>query len=115
MQIQPSNLFEHIPAELPGELAETLFEGEHMRAERIVSRGHCSPHEGWYDQDEDEWVILLKGGARLIFDGADEMTELAPGDYIHIPAHVRHRVAWTDPDKDTVWLAIFFQPAKKTG
>lgn len=99
------NLLAQIPASLPQELLQTLLERPGLRIERIVSQGHASPPDFWYDQEEHEWVLLLQGAARVQFE--DRTVELSPGDYIHIPAHQRHRVAWTTPDEATIWLAIF--------
>ena len=95
------------PGDLTGEAMEVLAQAAHVRIERIVSRGHASPPGFWYDQAEHEWVALLAGQARLEFEG-DEVRELAPGDCLLIPAHQRHRVAWTTPATDSVWLAVFF-------
>ena len=103
------NLLERIPSDLPKELTEILKESSGVRIERIVSRGHASPHDFWYDQDESEWVLLLSGRARIQFADDSKTTDLTPGDSIEIPARVRHRVDWTDPTRDTVWLAIFFR------
>ncbi len=101
------NLLDGIPGELPTELTELIVDGSALRIERIVSRGHVTPDAEWYDQEENEWVLLVSGGARLRFaDGRVE--ELAPGDYMNIPAHTKHRVEWTRPDTDTVWLAVFY-------
>lgn len=80
-----------------------------MRVKRIVSRGHSSPPGFWYDQDETEYVVVLVGGAKLELEGGEART-LEPGDWIEIPPHVRHRVASTRPDQDTVWLAVFYPP-----
>ncbi len=99
------NLFEDIPDSLPEELFETLAESGRFRIERIVSRGHASPPDGWYDQTQREFVVLLSGAGRLEFDGG-ETVELKPGDWLDIAPHHRHRVAWTDPGQNTVWLAI---------
>ncbi len=106
MNIETHNIFENIPADLPEELVETLTEGGGVRIERIVSRGHCSPEGFWYDQDSDEWVIVLTGGAKLLFEGDESTVELKVGDYVHIPAHRKHRVEWTDQSVDTIWLAV---------
>jgi cupin 2 domain-containing protein len=76
----------------------------HVRIERIVSHGHASPADFWYDQPQHEWVIVLKGAARLQFE--DAMVEMRPGDYINIPACKKHRVDWTTPDEPTVWLGV---------
>ena len=104
----PKNVFHHIPDELPEELFEILQTGNGMRIERIVSRGHASPEGFWYDQEDHEWVLLLKGGATLMFEGREHPVALGPGDYLNIPAHTRHRVEWTDPQQETVWLAVFY-------
>ncbi len=78
-----------------------------MHIERIVSRGHTSPEKGWYDQQRNEFVLVLKGAARLEFeDGRVENME--PGDWLDIPAHAKHRVAWTDESQETVWLAVHY-------
>lgn len=77
-----------------------------MRIERIISHGHASPEGFWYDQPLNEWVILLKGVARLQFE--DGMVEMKPGDYVNIPAHKNHRVDWTTPEELTIWLAVHY-------
>jgi cupin 2 domain-containing protein len=101
------NIFRGIPEALDDELVEQLVEGRNIRIERIVSRGQSSPESGWYDQVGDEWVMLLRGGAVLLFDD-QERVSLSPGDYINIPAHRKHKVEWTDPDRETVWLAVHY-------
>lgn len=101
-----ANIFDAIPANLPEELSRTLIAGRNLRVERIVSRGHASPDGFWYDQDEQEWVLLLAGAARLEIKGEGEIA-LSPGDYLLLPAHCRHRVNWTDPETETIWLALF--------
>lgn len=77
-----------------------------MRIERIVSHGHASPEDFWYDQDQAEWVIVLKGSAELLFEHEGATHLLGPGDYVAIPPHARHRVTATDPSGPTVWLAV---------
>jgi len=104
-----NNLFSKIPAELPEELVETLLESNSVKIERIVSHGHTSPADFWYDQEQHEWVVVLKGRAKLRFEGEAQSVELGPGDYLNIPAHCRHRVAWTTPDEKIVWLAIHYK------
>ena len=107
--MKPENIFERVPTALPDELVETLLEGKDLRIERIVSRGHASPPGFWYDQEEGEWVILLRGSARLSVEGEPEAIQLEPGDYLNLPAHQRHRLDWTDPAKDTIWLAVYYR------
>ncbi|HEX5132554.1 MAG TPA: cupin domain-containing protein [Candidatus Krumholzibacteria bacterium] len=103
------SLFAGVPGDLAAqpELIERLAAQGAMRVERIVSRGHVSPPGFWYDQVESEWVLLVTGRARLYIENQG-MVELAPGDHLTIPPHVRHRVEWTDPDADTVWVAVFY-------
>ena len=101
------NLFAGIDEEKRDEeLLTTLAERPGGRIERIVSTGQASPPGFWYDQDWGEWVVLLSGAARLHFADEAEARRLAPGDWVDIPAHCRHRVEWTDPDQPTVWLAV---------
>jgi cupin 2 domain-containing protein len=107
MPVTSNNVFEGIPAVLPQELMQTLLESPHIRIERIVSRGHASPDGFWYDQDQNEWVLLLTGKARLRFENREPL-ELLPGSYLNIPAHSRHRVDWTDPTQQTIWLAVHY-------
>ena len=101
-----SNLFADLPARLPDELVTTLLGAADLRIERIVSHGHASPEGFWYDQQQHEWVIVLKGAARLRFE--DGTVEMEPGDFVNIPAHKKHRVEWTMPDELTVWLAVHY-------
>ena len=101
------NLFASLPADLPEELFTTLLQAPGVRLERIVSHGHQSPDGFWYDQPTGEWVIVLKGAARIEFEG--KSVEMKPGDYLDIPAHTKHRVAWTTPDEPTIWLAVHYE------
>ena len=105
MNINSASIFAGIPERLPEELCQTLLTKPTVRIERIVSKGHCSAEDFWYDQAEDEWVLVLQGRARLHFADAPPV-ELAEGDYLLIPAHCKHRVDWTTPAMETVWLAI---------
>jgi cupin 2 domain-containing protein len=113
--MEPQNLFASIPKDLSAEFFQTLVSSAEIRIERIVSKGHKSDRDFWYDQDRNEWVVLIKGAARLEFIvGGASPTEnrtvnLKPGDYVNILAHERHRVDWTTPDEETIWLAIFYQ------
>ncbi|MGE0757838.1 MAG: DUF1653 domain-containing protein [Pirellulaceae bacterium] len=98
------NIFDNLPQHLPQEVVQTLIEADDMRIERIISHGHASAADFWYEQAHAEWVIVLKGAARLQFE--DGMVEMRPGDFIHIPAFQKHRVDWTAPDEPTVWLGV---------
>lgn len=107
MMTEPENLLADLPDNGEGEASETLLSGSGMTIERIVSRGESSPESGWFDQEQHEWVAVLQGRAILAFDNGEEVT-LRPGDHVNIPAHRPHRVAWTDPDEETVWLAVHY-------
>ena len=109
MDKTPINLFQNIPEELNQELVEKLIEQDSFRLERIVSRGQNSPPDFWYDQDEHEWVVILAGKAQLQIDGLEQPVILNPGDTCNLPAHTKHRVAWTAPNQDTIWLAVFWE------
>jgi cupin 2 domain-containing protein len=104
--LRAGNLFAAVPARLEAEEIALLAELPGARIERIVSRGHASPPGFWYDQNGAEWVIVLAGSAGLLIEGESEPRILAPGDWVEIPPHVRHRVEWTGADEPTVWLAV---------
>ena len=102
------NLFRNVPPDLPEEWVETLASSNAVRIERIVSRGQASPEDFWYDQDQNEFVLLLQGSAGLRMEGVEQAIVLNPGDYLEIPAHHKHRVDWTDAEHDTIWLCVFY-------
>ena len=101
------NLFDNLPTSISKELIEVIAANQHVHIERIVSHGHVSPEGFWYDQVEHEWVIVLKGAARLRFE--DSTVEMKAGDFVNIPAHKKHRIEWTTPDEPTIWLAVFYK------
>lgn len=99
------NIFHDMPATLHEEQFTTLAHGGSVKIERIISNGHASPESGWYDQVWDEWVIVLRGSAVLSFPTGNDV-EMNAGDYIHLPAHCKHKVSSTAPE--TVWLAVHY-------
>ena len=103
------NFYSNIPEHIPDEVFETLQETSNLKIERILSMGQTTPDGEWYDQERDEWVILLRRQARLKMEGEAELLHLKAGDYVHLPAHLRHRVEWTDPEEVCVWLAIHYE------
>ena len=110
-EIMDGNLFAALPDGPAGEeLFEQLLARPGLRIERIVSTGQVSPPGSWYDQEQAEWVVLLSGAAELRFADEPAPRRLSAGDWLHIEAHRRHRVEWTDPTQPSVWLAIHFQP-----
>ena len=102
-----NNIFSSLPEDLTNETIEELGKYGNVRIERILSKGHASPAEGWYDQGENEWVVVLEGSGTILFEN-DVKVDLQKGDYMHIPSHAKHKVIWTDPNQVTVWLAFFY-------
>lgn len=101
------NLFTGVPDNIPDEIFNEIVSTENIRIERIVSKGHSSPETGWYDQEKNEWVMVMKGEAELTFENGKRV-RLSGGNYINIPAHEKHKVSWTAPDRETVWLAVHY-------
>lgn len=101
------SLFADLPEPGGEEEVTVLLERPGLRLERIVSHGQASPPGFWYDQAEGEWVMVLRGRARLRLAVEDEDRALGPGDHIYLAPHLKHRVAWTAPDEPTIWLALF--------
>ncbi len=102
------NISSDVPESLPDELIEIISEKRDIRIERIISRGHSSPPDFWYDQDKEEFVLLVRGEANLRFEKGNTTVHMKAGDYVIISAHERHRVEWTSPDEDTIWLAVHY-------
>lgn len=102
------NLFGDLPTQLDSELVDTLAANEHVRIERIISTGQRSPDGFWYNQAENEWVVVLKGEAVLTFEGGGSLT-MRSGDHVLIPARKKHRVESTSLDEQTIWLAVFYR------
>lgn len=100
------NLFDDLPDRLPSERVDVIVDAPGIRIERIVSTGHMTPPGEWYDQDADEWVVVIRGRARVRLEGEPDARDLYPGDHLLLRAHVRHRVEWTDDSGPTVWLAV---------
>lgn len=101
------NIFESIPDNLEEEIFEQLLQSEHVKIERIISKGHRSPESGWHNEEKNEWVIVLKGEAVISFENEIDVN-LKAGSHINIPAHKRHKVSWTDPKTETIWLAVHY-------
>ncbi len=107
-KIDKENILAKIPETIREELFETIAVSEKIKIERIVSKGHSSPPGFWYYQDRAEWVIVIKGKACLIFEEDNATLILEEGDHINIPAHTKHRVEWTQREKETIWLAVHY-------
>ncbi|OEU60592.1 MAG: cupin [Desulfuromonadales bacterium C00003094] len=103
------NIFDALPADVSHEIFEDIVRTSHVRIERIISKGQASPEVGWYDQDENEWVIVLEGSGSILFKDGMQVV-LNKGDYLNIPAHSKHKVLGTDQEGLTIWLAVFYGP-----
>lgn len=108
------NIFTDIPKQMPEELFQTLLSKGQVKIERIISKGQSSPTNQWYDQIQDEWIILLEGQAKLQFESDLSIIFLKPGDYLLIPAHTKHRVHWTAPTIESIWLTIHIYPTESS-
>ena len=108
MQAADGNLFDDIPSQPRDEVLTELVSMSGVKIERIVSNGHTTSPDVWYDQDWAEWVSIVSGAAAILFDGEIEPRQLKRGDYLLIPRHSRHQVIWTDPAQPTIWLAVHF-------
>ena len=109
MKAMKKSLLDRIPRDHSHEMGETLCRTETVRIERIVSHGQSSPPGFWYDQDEHEFVLLVKGRAGVALEGCGEVVVLEAGDWLDIKAHTRHRVEWTAPGQNTIWLAVSYR------
>ena len=106
--MKSANIYGSIPKDLNNEALDEIFHTQGIRIERIISKGHTSPENGWCDQEENEWVMVLEGSGTLTFEDGS-VAHLSKGDHINIPAHCKHRVSWTDPNQLTIWLAVFYK------
>ena len=101
------NIFDSIPGNLTEEVFESIIKSSNINIERIISNGQTSPETGWYDQDDAEWILILRGEAIIIFENEDQL-KLIEGSYLNIPAHTKHQVSWTSGQTETIWLAIHY-------
>jgi cupin 2 domain-containing protein len=108
------NLYDAVPECLPEERVETLAATPSMRILRIVSIAHTTPPGTWYDQADTEWVLLVQGQARVVFE-REGTRSLKAGDYLLIPAGCRHRVEWTSTAPPAIWLAIHYRDRENPG
>ncbi len=100
-----NNIF-NLPSSLPNrELFESIISNDNILIERIISTGQTTPAGEWYDQEKDEWVILLQGFATLSYEDGSQI-KLTAGDYLFIPAHQKHRVEYTSTSPNCIWLAV---------
>ena len=105
--MKTSNIFTNIPKQMSGEIFENIISKDNIKIQRIVSKGDTTPKDEWYNQEDDEWVIIMQGEAVLSFENQKNI-KLKAGEYINIPAYTKHRVSWTIETQETIWLAIHY-------
>jgi cupin 2 domain-containing protein len=102
-----NNIFD-LPKQLPPtELLETLLDNGQVLIERIVSTGQTTPEGEWYNQDRNEWLMVLQGEGELSYEDGSRI-KLITGDYLYIPAYQKHRVEYTSVEPPCIWLTLFF-------
>ena len=102
-----NNIFSNVPQKFEKEIIQEILKTDKFSVERIISECHSSPKDYWYDQETNEFVLLISGSAGIMFEDK-ELKTLNPGDYLLIEAHKKHRVDWTDSKTKTVWLTIHY-------
>ena len=107
MKLKKGNIYDKIPSELSNELFEIIAKKDSLKIERIISKGHTTPKEKWYDQKFNEFVILIQGSAIISFEDGNNI-EMKKGDYINIPKHCKHRVEQTSSNPEAIWLAVHY-------
>jgi len=105
--MKKTNIFTNIPKKLNEELFEDILNKPNIKIQRIISDGNTEEEFQWYDQNNDEWVIILQGAAIIEFKDEDDI-KLETGDYINIPAHKKHKISWLNKDIKTIWLAVHY-------
>jgi len=108
--IEKLNLLSNIPIDKENEKFFKILENETIKIEKIVSNGQKSPEDFWYDQEKNEFVLLIKGEAVLEIqeDNKIKSINLKEGDCLELKAHQKHRVSYTSESEPTIWLAIFY-------
>ena len=101
------NIFSTQDINSENEFIEDLLKTDNFKVERIISEGHVTEKNFWYDQETNEFVLLIKGEAKIKYEN-EEIVLLAPGDWLIIPAHKKHRVEWTSETEKTFWLTIHY-------
>jgi cupin 2 domain-containing protein len=106
LQTKICNIFSTFPSSRKREVFQVLHKSKHIRIERIVSHGQATPPGKWLRENRTEWVMVVRGRAKLLFKGAKKSFSLKAGDYLFIPKNIAHRVEWTDPKQRTIWLVV---------
>ena len=97
------------------ERVRLLQSGPGWHLDLIHSCAASSADGYWYDQDEHEWLTLLRGSARLALQSPEQTIDLSVGDGLYLAPHRRHRVERTDPEPGTLWLALYWEASDEEG
>lgn len=106
--VRVKNIFKDLPPIVMEEVFETIVDKKGVRIERITSLGQATPKGEWLKDKKNEWVILVKGKAKLKFRMTKKVVTMNPGDHLFIASDVSHRVEWTSPKEKSVWVAVIF-------
>ncbi|MEK6888897.1 MAG: cupin domain-containing protein [Nanoarchaeota archaeon] len=107
-KVKKGNIFSKEPSDKSKEIFETIIQSKNCKIERIISHGQETTKGKWYNQEENEFVIVLKGNAKILFENKETIA-LKEGDYIDIPKNIKHRVEETSDKEGTIWLAVFYK------
>ena len=101
-----ANIFDNIFIDKKNEQVFDILKKDNIRIEKIVSNGQKSEKDFWYEQEENEFIMVIDGDAIIEFE--DKECELKKGDYLIIEKMIKHRVKYTDTNGPTIWLAVFY-------
>jgi cupin 2 domain-containing protein len=100
------SLVRNLPDATEDERFEELSRAKSFQIERIISAGQVSPPGFWFDQPNEEWVLVVQGRAEISLLDPDETIHLSIGDWLMIEAHRKHRVEFTSREPLTIWLTV---------
>ncbi len=99
-EIRRGRLADPSAAPAAGERHEVIADLGRVRVEQILSGRLEGPQP--FVGDDDEWVVVVAGAARLELGGV--VHRLEAGDWVLIPAGEPHVLHETAPE--TLWLAV---------
>ncbi|MED7818545.1 MULTISPECIES: cupin domain-containing protein [unclassified Francisella] len=99
------NIYSVFPKFSDDEVFLDLLKYDNVHVEKIISYGQVTDLNKPYIQNYDEWVLVLKGKAKLRLDTREYILE--EGEHLLIPKDTKHWVTYTA--NPTIWLAIHFR------
>lgn len=87
------------------EFFETLIDSKNIKIERIVSKGNSDSPDFWYNQQQDEWVILIQGTAKIAFEN-EETISIVAGEHLFIPKFKKHKIVETSTQPECIWIGV---------